>query len=272
MSRPRLEDRQHRAPLTGVPGKIEPPRECRPGAIEPRNRADGARPRPVRRLGPPKMRRGKAADEFLHRSGRVRRPRLVAHRDPRDHFDANASTVLYEPDDRLPADGSIIPERRSPKRERGRRVLLSLPLLLGNASAVAVGVASHAGSRQRRRFERDRRSHRALHEGLGHGAGDRVNCLPAMRRQDAADMGIAPATADEPLEATMVIGVPVRDDDRAQVTHRHLKHVEVASHGVRGEAGVVQNGSPVTVTLDGDQRAEAVLRDELLRRAEVRAW
>ncbi len=38
-----------------------------------------------------------------------------------------------------------------------------------------------------------------------------------------------------------MIGVAVRDHDGAQVTDRHLEHVEVALHRMRGEAGVVED-------------------------------
>jgi hypothetical protein len=79
----------------------------------------------------------------------------------------------------------------------------------------------------------------------------------------------APATADQALEATMMIGVAVRDDDRTQLTQRHLKHVEVAGHCVRGETRVVEHSAPVAVLLDADQRGETMLSNQLLSRAEV---
>src|SRR5437764_2320597 len=66
-----------------------------------------------------------------------------------------------------------------------------------------------------------------------------------------------------------MIGVPMRDDNRTQVTHRHLKHVEVAGHGVRREAGVVEHAAPVAAPLDADQRGETMLSNQLLSRAEV---
>src|SRR5207248_9313294 len=78
-----------------------------------------------------------------------------------------------------------------------------------------------------------------------------------------------PPTADQPLETAVMSGVTVRDDDRAQVTHRDLKHVEVAGHGVRREASVVEHGAPLAAPLDADQRREAMLSNQLLSRAEV---
>ena len=54
-----------------------------------------------------------------------------------------------------------------------------------------------------------------------------------------------------------------------KLTHRHLKHVEVAGHRVRREAGVVEHSAPVAVPLDADQRGETMLSNQLLRRAEV---
>jgi hypothetical protein len=67
----------------------------------------------------------------------------------------------------------------------------------------------------------------------------------------------------------VVIGVAVRDDDRTQLTYRHLKHVEVASHRIRREPGVVEHSPPVTPVLDRDQRRETVLGNQLLSRAEI---
>ena len=78
-----------------------------------------------------------------------------------------------------------------------------------------------------------------------------------------------PPTAGQPLQAAVMIGVAVRDDDRTQVTHWHLKHVEVAGHGVRREAGVVEHCAPVAAPLDTDQRGETMLSNQLLSRAEV---
>src|SRR5947209_3887460 len=78
-----------------------------------------------------------------------------------------------------------------------------------------------------------------------------------------------PPTADQPLETAVMIGVTVRDDDRTQVTHGDLKHVEVAGHGVRREASVVEHGALLAAPLDADQRGETMLSNQLLSRAEV---
>jgi hypothetical protein len=61
----------------------------------------------------------------------------------------------------------------------------------------------------------------------------------------------------------------VRDNDRAQVAHRHLKHVEVASHRMGRKTSVVQHSMTITVALKGDHGRKAVLSDQLLRRSEV---
>ena len=66
-----------------------------------------------------------------------------------------------------------------------------------------------------------------------------------------------------------MVGVPVRDDDRAQLAYRHLEHVEVAGDGVRCQAGVVEHGLPVAVPLEGDQGREPVLGNQLVGRTEV---
>lgn len=57
----------------------------------------------------------------------------------------------------------------------------------------------------------------------------------------------------------MVIGMAVRNDDRPQVIHRYLKHVEVASHSVLREPGVVEHGAPIAVPLDADQGGKTML-------------
>ena len=69
-----------------------------------------------------------------------------------------------------------------------------------------------------------------------------------------------------------MIGVAMRDDDRTQLTHRHLKHSEVARHRVRRETGVVEHRALVAVPLDADQRGETMLSNQLLSRAKSRAW
>jgi hypothetical protein len=99
--------------------------------------------------------------------------------------------------------------------------------------------------------------------------GKRDSSLAPCVRVEHQRQSRAPAAADEALKAAMVIGVAMRDDDRAQVTHWHLEHVEVASHGVRREARVVEHGAPVAVPLDADQRGETMLSNQLLSRAEV---
>jgi hypothetical protein len=100
------------------------------------------------------------------------------------------------------------------------------------------------------------------------------------RRQD--DLALAPrlgmddqrqpqtsVAREQALEATVVIGVAVRDHDRAQILHRNLEHVEIAGQTVGGQSSVVQDAAPVPLALDRDQRREAVLRDELAAVAEV---
>ena len=67
--------------------------------------------------------------------------------------------------------------------------------------------------------------------------------LAARREHDAAltpRVGVdhqrqsrAPLPTDQPLETAVVVGMAMRDDDRAQVAHRHLEHVEVARHRMR---------------------------------------
>ena len=66
-----------------------------------------------------------------------------------------------------------------------------------------------------------------------------------------------------------MVSVAVRDDDRTQITQRDLKHVEVASHRMRREAGVVEHSAPVAVPLDTDQRRETMLCHQLLSRTKV---
>ena len=60
----------------------------------------------------------------------------------------------------------------------------------------------------------------------------------------------------------------MRDDDRAQLTDRHLEHVEVARHGMGRKTSVVEHSMTITVALKGDDEP-AVLSDQLPRRAEV---
>ena len=79
----------------------------------------------------------------------------------------------------------------------------------------------------------------------------------------------APPPTDQSLETAVVVGMAMRDDDRAQVAHRHLEHVEVARHRIGREPSVVEHSMTITVALEGDHGREAVLGDQLLRRSEV---
>ena len=63
----------------------------------------------------------------------------------------------------------------------------------------------------------------------------------------------------------MVIGVAVGDHERTEISHADIEHVEVAGQAVGCKAGVIQRGAPLTFALDGDQRRESVLGDQLWR-------
>ena len=74
-----------------------------------------------------------------------------------------------------------------------------------------------------------------------------------------------PAVAGkEALEATVMIGVAVRDNDRAQVLDRDAEQVEVSAETIGRQPPVVEDRASLPVGLDGDEGRESMLGDELL--------
>jgi hypothetical protein len=61
----------------------------------------------------------------------------------------------------------------------------------------------------------------------------------------------------------------VRDDQRAKLSHRNLKNIQVARKNGRSKPTVVEDRTPATLRFDYDQRREAMLRDQLVAIAPV---
>ena len=70
-------------------------------------------------------------------------------------------------------------------------------------------------------------------------------------------------TREQALEPAVVIDVAMGDHDRAQVLHGDAEHVEVAGEAVGREPRVVEHRAAAPARLDGDERGEPVLGDEL---------
>ncbi len=71
------------------------------------------------------------------------------------------------------------------------------------------------------------------------------------------------------FKPAVMVCVPVRYDERAQVSDRDLQDIQVAAECCRRQTAVVEDRTPAAVTLDCDQRREAMLCDELVAVAEV---
>jgi hypothetical protein len=73
----------------------------------------------------------------------------------------------------------------------------------------------------------------------------------------------------ERFEAAVVVCVPVRYHERAQVSDRNLQHIEVAGKRARRQPAVIEQRTALPVALDSDQRRETVFGDQLVTIAEV---
>jgi hypothetical protein len=74
---------------------------------------------------------------------------------------------------------------------------------------------------------------------------------------------------EQRFEPAVVVCVPVRNDQRAQVPDRDLQHVQVAGQRGRRQPAVVEQGAAATVRLNRDQSREAVLCDQLIPTTEI---
>ena len=79
-----------------------------------------------------------------------------------------------------------------------------------------------------------------------------------------------PYRAKQGFQAAVVVGMTVGDHDRAQFPDRHLEHVQVAAQARRASCPRRRELSFVgPPRLDGDQRSEPMLGDQLLAAAET---
>jgi hypothetical protein len=66
-----------------------------------------------------------------------------------------------------------------------------------------------------------------------------------------------------------MVCVAVRDDKSAQIPNGNLQDIQVAGKSGSRQTAVVEDRTPTTTGLDGDQRREAMLCDQLAAVAEV---
>ena len=103
---------------------------------------------------------------------------------------------------------------------------------------------------------------------LGPGREDDLAFPPGLGVDDKRE---APPTMppEKRFKPTVMVCVPVRDDERAQVFDRDLQDIQVAAKCRRRQTAVVEDRTPTAVRLDCDQGREAMLRDQLVTVAEV---
>lgn len=81
--------------------------------------------------------------------------------------------------------------------------------------------------------------------------------------QDQREPG-PPEPTREAFQPDVVVRVPVRQHDGAQILRVDLQHVQVVYGGVAAEPRVVENGGGRVAVVHGHHQREAVLRAQLV--------